>query len=246
MKLFDSKDYIQQLSIDCVIFGYHQKQLKVLVPQLDFEGDFWTLPGGFILQEEGIKDAAKRILKERTGLQDIFLEQYHVFGDVPRSSHTTMDALRGSNPDKFTNMQLEGTNMEWLSKRFISIGFYALVDINKVVPKLMEIDKSIDWYTIQDLPPMIMDHHQQVFKALETLRLRLDQQLIGFNMLPEKFTMKELQELYEVVHDKPYRRNNFQKKMLDLNVLERLEKKYTGAAHKAPYLYRFKYSTKAP
>lgn len=84
-----------------------------------------------------------------------------------------------------------------------------------------------------------MDHNEMVDAALETLRQNLDQKLIGFNLLPETFTMREVQELYEAVYDKPFARNNFQKKMLDLNVLERLEKKFTGAQNKAPYLYRF-------
>ena len=86
---------------------------------------------------------------------------------------------------------------------------------------------------------MIMDHNLMVDRALETLRRNLDEKLIGFNLLPETFTMRELQELYEAVYNKPFARNNFQKKILDLNVLERLEKKFTGAANKAPYLYRF-------
>lgn len=245
MKGFNRHNYIQQLSIDCVIFGYHEKQLKVLVPKLAFIGDFWTLPGGYILQEEGIDDAAKRILEDRTGIQDIYLEQFQVFGDVSRSSKQLLAELFALNKIKFSEMQLQGETLEWLNKRFISIGYYALVDIKKVVPRLMEIDSSIDWYPIKKLPPMIMDHNLQVNNALETLRLRLDDKLIGFNLLPEKFTMKELQQLYETVYDKSFRRNNFQKKMLDLNVLERLEKKFTGAAHKAPYLYRFKYSDKA-
>ena len=87
---------------------------------------------------------------------------------------------------------------------------------------------------------MIMDHNQLVEKALGTLRLNLDQKLIAFNLLPETFTMKEVQELYESIFDKPFARNNFQKKILDLNVLERLEKKFTGAANKAPYVYTWK------
>lgn len=130
--------------------------------------------------------------------------------------------------------------LKWFSSRFISIGYYALVDINKVTPKLMDIDQSIDWFDINNLPTMIMDHKEQVSKALEALRLNLDNKLLGFNLLPEKFTMKELQQLYETVYARPFRRNNFQKKMLDMGVLERLEKKFTGAANKAPYLYRFK------
>jgi len=102
------------------------------------------------------------------------------------------------------------------------------------------LDASVGWYNVKELPKMIMDHNEMVAAALEALRQNLDQKLIGFNLLPETFTMREVQELYEAVYDKPFARNNFQKKMLDLNVLERLEKKFTGAQNKAPYLYRFR------
>ena len=86
----------------------------------------------------------------------------------------------------------------------------------------------------------IRDSHDIIHQALETLRRNLDEKLIAFNLLPETFTMREVQELYEAIYDRPFARNNFQKKILDMNVLERLEKKYTGAANKAPYLYRFR------
>lgn len=236
----NEEQYINQLSIDCVIFGYQEKRLCVLITKLDFTGDFWTLPGGFILQEESINDAALRVLELRTGLKNIYLEQFHTFGNVPRNNNAALEEVRNLNKEKFAEFEIKSTFLNWLSKRFISIGYYALVDINKVVPQLMEIDQSIDWYNIEELPDLIMDHKEQVNKALHTLRLNLDNKLLGFNLLPEKFTMKDLQQLYETVYDKPFRRNNFQKKMLDLGVLERLEKEYTGAANKAPYLYRFK------
>jgi 8-oxo-dGTP diphosphatase len=139
-----------------------------------------------------------------------------------------------------SNDESDKTLYDWLDHRFISIGYYALVDINTVIPKKAELDKVIDWRGVKDLPDLIMDHNDIVAKALENLRQNLDQKLIAFNLLPETFTMKEVQELYEAIYDKPFARNNFQKKILDLNVLERLEKKFTGAANKAPYLYRFR------
>lgn len=241
MKSYRSENFIQQLSIDCVIFGYGNRQLKVLVSKLNFKGDFWVLPSGFIWQQESIDQAAQRILAERTGINDIFLEQFRVFGDLQRTNMAVVKEIRALNKKEFEAASVSDMDLEWLTKRFISIGYYALVDINKVVPKLMEIDQSIDWYPVHKLPRMVGDHNQQVTKALDSLRLHLDDRLLGFNLLPEKFTMKELQQLYEAVYNRPFRRNNFQKKMLDLEVLERLEKKFTGAANKAPYLYRFKY-----
>ncbi|MFY7910513.1 MAG: NUDIX hydrolase [Emticicia sp.] len=240
MKLFDEDNYIHQLSIDCVIFGYRERELKVLVPKVNIEIPLWTLPGGFIKQEESIDEAAKRILEERTGLKDIYLEQYRVFGEPTRINQEISQNLNKLKHQVTENGLLNDTDVKWLSKRFVSIGYYALVDINKVSPKTGIFDESVEWYSVKKIPQMIMDHNEMVNTALETLRQYLDQKLIGFNLLPETFTMKEVQELYEAVYDKPFARNNFQKKILDMNVLERLEKKFTGAANKAPYLYRFR------
>ena len=240
MKLFDEKNLIPQLSIDSVIFGYQNKELKVLVPKLGFKKALYSLPGGFIFQNESIDSAAKRILEERTSLNDIYLEQFKVFGKIDRTNFDFIDHINEIGRENFLKVGIEESDIAWLTKRFVSIGYYALVDINKVSPKTTGFDDSIAWYNIKDLPKMIMDHNEMVSYALETLRQNLDQKLIGFNLLPETFTMKEVQELYEAVYDKPLARNNFQKKILDLDVLERLEKKFTGAANKAPYLYRFK------
>lgn len=236
---FNKNDLFQQLSIDCVIFGFQGKDLKVLVPKVNFSSPIYTLPGGFIFQNESIDEAALRILKQRTGINNIYLEQFRVFGDLGRTNNEVIDqivSISDENKLKLSNFP----DLDWFRKRFISIGYYALVDIKKVVLKKGEFDEEVAWYNVKELPKMIMDHNEIVPFALEALRANLDQKLIGFNLLPEIFTMKELQELYETVYDKPYARNNFQKKILDLNVLERLEKKFTGAANKAPYQYRFK------
>lgn len=239
MKLFDDKNLIQQLSIDCVIFGYKNKELKVLVPKLGFKRPLYSLAGGFINQNESIDLAAKRILEERTSINDIYLEQFRVFGEINRTNFDLVDNLNELGRDNLLSAGIDESDISWLKKRFVSIGYYALVDINKVNPKTTGFDDAIEWYNIKALPKMIMDHNEMVTYALETLRQNLDQKLIGFNLLPETFTMKEIQELYEAIYDKPFARNNFQKKILDLDVLERLEKKFTGAANKAPYLYKF-------
>ncbi|WP_435354819.1 NUDIX hydrolase [Emticicia sp. SJ17W-69] len=240
MKLFDGEKYIHQLSIDCVIFGYKEKELKVLIPKIRMSKDLWALPGGFIRQNESIDEAAQRILQERTNLKNIYLEQFRVFGQTERTNKEVFEEFNSLKEALIEQHPFTETDIDWLTQRFISIGYYALVDINKVNPKKGDFDESISWYNIKDLPQMIMDHNNMVIYALETLRQNIDHKLIGFNLLPETFTMKEVQELYEAVYDKPFARNNFQKKILDLDVLERLEKKFTGAANKAPYLYRFK------
>lgn len=233
------KDFIPQLSIDCVIFGYREGGLYVLVPKLVFSDSTWALPGGFVRQTEGLDEAARRILEGRTGLRDIYLEQFRVYGDAGRSNHHLIGQLKQAGVHDFPGNEWIRENLEWLSARFVSVGYYALVDMEKVKPTRTEIDVAMDWCPLDELPEMIMDHGEIVAGALLALRLNFDRKLIGFNLLPEKFTMRELRELYEVVYDRPFARNNFQKKILDLNVLERLEKKFTGAANKAPYLYRF-------
>lgn len=236
MKQFGTENYISNLSIDCVIFGYENKALKVLISKSKFGTNIWNLPGGYIMKTEGIDKAASRILKERTSLENIYLEQFRVFGDENR----IIDS-------KFRNVLLTELSQkynvadaEWITSRFICIGFYALVEINKVTPQIGVLDEYLEWRSIKDIPEMIHDHNEILNFALDSLRQNLDQKLIGFNLLPETFTMKEVQELYEAVYDKQFAMNNFQKKILELNVLERLEKKFTGAQNKAPYLYRFR------
>jgi ADP-ribose pyrophosphatase YjhB (NUDIX family) len=232
------QNYIQQISIDCVIFGYQEKQLKVMIPKLIFKGDFWTLPSGFVYQKEDIDNAARRILEERTGIKDIYLEQFRVFGKAERSTLEFISKLIELNQRDVSDGGQSKKDFDWFTKRFISVGYYALVDINKVMPTKSELDESIEWYDIKDLPTMIIDFNEMVEVALDALRLNIDHKLTAFNLLPDTFTMKDVQEVYETIFDKPFARNNFQKKILDFNVLERLEKKFTGAANKAPYLYR--------
>lgn len=230
------ENLIAHLSIDCVIFGYADKELKVLISKHKFGQRSWVLPGGYIGKTEGIAAAAARILKERTNLDNIYLEQFRVFGHENRIVGEASNQLLQSEITQTHGKE----NAEWMTARFVCIGYYALVDIHKVDPQNGEFDEYLEWRSISDIPPMIHDHNEILDGALEALRLNLDKKLIGFNLLPETFTMRELQELYEAVYDKPFAMNNFQKKMLELNVLERLEKKFTGAQNKAPYLYRFR------
>lgn len=241
MNLYANPNYISQLAIDCVIFGYQDRELKVLITKLNFKGDYYALPSGFILQKEGIDEAAHRILEERTGISNIFLTHFKNFGQADRTNKKFLEHMIELNQAHFEgSVMLSKEDFEWLNGRFISLGYYALVDINKVTPIKTAIDKSMEWYNIHEIPSMMMDHNEMIEKALESLRLNLDTNIIVLNLLPETFTMKEVQDLYETIFEKEYARNNFQKKILELNVLERLEKKFTGASNKAPYLYRFR------
>jgi 8-oxo-dGTP diphosphatase len=236
MNKFGTENYIAHLSIDCVIFGYKDKELKVLISKFKFGNQIWTLPGGYILKTESVDMAASRILKERTNLENIYLEQFRVFGSENRIINSAYREIMKSELSK--NFDTE--DIKWKTSRFVCVGYYALVDINKVNPQNGEFDEYLEWRSIKDVPEMIYDHNEILTYALEALRQSFDQKLIGFNLLPETFTMKEVQELYEAVYDRQFAMNNFQKKILELNVLERLEKKFTGAQNKAPYLYKFK------
>lgn len=236
MMKFGTEKYISNLSIDCVIFGYEEKKLKVLIAKNKLGTGIWNLPGGYIRKTEGIDHAASRILKERTSLENIYLEQFRVFGGENRIIDSKFRTLLMNE----LRQKYSVADAEWVTGRFICIGFYALVEISQVNPQVGELDECLEWRSIKDIPEMIHDHNEILNYALEALRQNLDQKLIGFNLLPETFTMREVQELYEAVYDRPFAINNFQKKILDLHVLERLEKKFTGAQNKAPYLYRFK------
>lgn len=241
MNLFNTQAYIPQLAIDCVIFGYKERELKVLISKLNFKGDFYSLPSGFILQKESVEEATHRTLEERTGISNIFLQHFKIFGEAGRTNKPILDRIIEQNQGHFVgDISLSEQDFEWLTSRFISLGYYALVDINKVRPTKTSLDESMEWYNIHELPTMMMDHNEMIEKALESLRLNLDTNIIVLNLLPETFTMKDVQDLYETIFEKTYARNNFQKKILELNVLERLEKKFTGSANKAPYLYRFR------
>ena len=223
--------YMHGLAIDAVIFGFHDKQLKVLLMQYKKTGVF-ALPGGFIHEKENLNDAAQRVVSERTGLKNIYLEQFYTFGDYSRHDPSPMKTI-------LTAMGKPLQDDHWLLQRFISVGYYALVDFTKAKPTPAIIFDSCEWYDLSNIPPLVQDHTQIVKKALETLRVHLDDKLIGFNLLPDEFTMGDLQQLYETVLDKKLLRPAFQRKMLSLGILERLSKKFGGGAHKAPYLYRF-------
>lgn len=239
MNKFSQDQYLPHLSIDCVIFGFQNQELKVLVSKFKYGKDLWGLPGGYILKTESIEKAASRILREHTSLEKIYLEQFKVFGNEKRIIKSPHRNQIRKELLHYEGHLFSEEAVDWMTSRFVCIGFYALVDISKIKAHPGQLDEKLEWKKIKELPPLTHDHHEIVEEALIALRNNLDEKLIGFNLLPETFTIREVQELYEAVYDKPFARNNFQKKILDLQVLERLEKKFTGAQNKAPYTYRF-------
>jgi hypothetical protein len=224
-------NYMRGLAIDAVIFGFHDHQLKVLLMHYKKTGLF-ALPGGFIHEKENLNDAAKRVVSERSGLTNIYLEQFYAFGDYARYDPASMKSIMTANGIAYDDSH-------WLLQRFISVGYYALIDFSKIVPAPHTIFDSCDWYEIPHVPKLMQDHNEIVQKALSALRNNLDNTLVASNLMPDVFTMGDLQILYETILDKKLLRPAFQRKMLALGVLERVAKRWTGAAHKAPYLYKF-------
>jgi len=221
------ENYLPHISIDCVVFGFHEGVLKVLVLKMKNEGE-WYLPGGFVLKKEPIEMAANRILKERTGLDEIFLKQFYVFGD-PERSKEHFEMYKDMLPAK----------QNWFTNRFLTIGYYALVDFQDVNPTPDQLSVSCTWCNLNEVPKLKLDHTLILKTALDALRLHLSYQPIGYNLMPRQFTMPELQKLYETILDKKLDRRNFQRRMLTFGILKRSDQPRKGGAHKAPYLYSF-------
>ena len=217
------KTALPHLSIDCVVFGFDQKRLNVLLLKLKDNANNWILPGGYVLKEEALDDAAKRILKERSGADKIFLNTFNVFGNLNRSE--------GYFKEYDDNL--------WHKQRFVTIGYYALVDHKIVTPVVDASSEDCRWMPIDELPEMVMDHKNIIENALATLREQIRYKPIGYNLLPEEFTMPELQNLYEAILGYKLNRGNFYRRIMRYNILKRLDKERKGGAHKAPILYSF-------
>jgi ADP-ribose pyrophosphatase YjhB (NUDIX family) len=225
--------HLKHIAYDSVIFGFSDGELRILIMEYHNTGWF-ALPGGFVRTDENLNDAVIRGLEERTGLTDIYLEQFYTFGDVSRFKPEVMRTILEAN-----GHDADG-KLNWMLERFISVAYYALINYKDVVPKPDSLSDSCTWYPVNKLPKLILDHKQIVENAIHTLRENLDSKLVGGNLLPKKFTMNELQRVYEAILGIKLRRTTFQRKMLTAEVLKRHEKHFSGRAHKAPFLYSFK------
>ncbi|GAB3558596.1 NUDIX hydrolase [Spirosoma fluminis] len=213
----DGSEVLPGLSIDTVIFGFHEGQLKILLLEL-CNSSLFASPGGFVYESEDLDEAASRMLAVRTGLRHIYHEQFYTFGDCNRRDAETQRTI-------LAKVGIPLADDHWLLRRFVSIGYYALIDFTKASPMPDALSASCAWHDLANLPALVFEHGHIVQKALETLRANLDDKLIGFNLLPEAFTMADLQQVYETRLGKPLQRTNFQRKMLSLGILERLEKR---------------------
>jgi 8-oxo-dGTP diphosphatase len=201
------------LTVDCVIFGYDTGQpLKVLLIQRSlppFEGQ-WALPGGFVDMEENLEAAALRELAEETGMTDVFIEQLFTFGDPGRDP-------RG---------------------RVVSVAYYALVNLSEHPLRASSDARRVGWFPAYQLPPLAFDHSGIVEAAIQRLRGKVRYQPIGFELLPEEFTLTQLQDLYEAVLGIPLNKRNFRTRILKMGVLEEVGMQ-EGVSHRPARLYRF-------
>lgn len=230
------EEYLPNISYDSVIFGFSGEKLKILILEYHNMKTF-ALPGGFVKVDEDLNSAVHRGLSERTGLKEVYLEQFYTFGSLDRHCPEIMSRIMKEQGHSDSN--------HWLLGRFVTVAYYALINYENVTPKPDELSDSIEWYDYDRLPRLMMDHNKIVEKALEHLRTHLDQKLLSMNLLPDRFTMKDLQLVYEAILGEDLNRANFQRKMLSLDILERHDKLYSGGSHKAPFLYSFKKKVRA-
>ena len=229
--LANQESYQPGLSIDCVIFGFHNNQLKVLLIKTRYS-DLWALPGGFVSIDEGIDEAAVTVLYGRTGLKGIFLRQFSTFGSSRRCNVDFSNSVLD-----FYGIPIE--EGKWFASRFVTVGYYALVDFLQAIPPEDGKNDIIEWIDHNDVPELILDHKEILNTALQTLRMELNLMPVGYNLLPEKFTIPELQKLYETILGRKLDRRNFLRKITAIGILTKLNEKKSNVAHKAPNLYSF-------
>jgi 8-oxo-dGTP diphosphatase len=201
------------LTVDCVVFGMDDEDLKVLLIRRALEPfrGRWALPGGFVHMDEGLEDAARRELQEETGLDRVYLEQLYTFGAVDRDP-------RG---------------------RVVSVAYYALVKLNDHRVRAATDAREAGWFAVWDTPSLAFDHERILQTALTRLKGKVRYQPIGFELLPAKFTLSQLQRLYEKILERDLDKRNFRKKILSMGFLEELDEVQRDVAHRAARLYRF-------
>ena len=233
----DLDGFVSGISLDCVVFGYRDGILNVLVLK-HRNVDAWSLPGGFLPSNMEMQDGANDVLYQRTGLQDIFLTQYHTFSSLNSGSDSNEQSkLAIAQVQSTWRDQDKEVLTQWFHQRFISTAYLALIEADKASLTTDYLSEQCEWKPITDLPTLVLDHGLMIDMALKFLRIQINYLPIGKSLLPDKFTMSDLQTLYESILQKKLDRGNFQRKMLRLGILIRHEKLMTGASNKAPFLY---------
>jgi 8-oxo-dGTP diphosphatase len=201
------------VTVDCVVFGLDEQDLKILLIQRGnepFKGS-WAVPGGFVNADESLEHAALRELKEETGVHDVFLEQLYTFGDVHRDPR----------------------------RRIVTVAYYALVNLRDHTIKAATDASNAAWFGVDDIPKLAFDHARIVETALRRLRGKVRYEPIGFELLPEKFTLTQLQRMYEKILEQDIDKRNFRKKILGMDLLRELDEVQVDVAHRAARLYKF-------
>ena len=208
------------LTVDCVVFGFDEGALKILLIRRGIEPfkNRWALPGGFVLPDETLDDAARRELQEETGLHEIYLEQLFTFGELKRDPR----------------------------ERVISVAYFALVRRADHLPAASTDAAEAAWFELENIPALAFDHAEILKTALERLRGKIRWQPVGFELLPKKFTLSQLQALYEAILGRELDKRNFRKKLIALDLLVALDESTTASSRRPAQLFRFdqrKYQT---
>ena len=201
------------LSVDCVIFGFDENKLKVLLIRSDlkkYQGK-WSLLGDLVTQHEDLDAAAYRILKQRTGLDDVYLEQVHTFGAVNRHP----------------------------AGRVVTTTYCSLINVRH--HKLKILDNELHWHDAQSVMDLAFDHQQIFVTCYQWLQKRIQEHPLGFNLLPKKFSLRDLQNLYEAILDTKMDRRNFRKKFFAMDFLIDIEEMEQDVPHRPGKLYKFNY-----
>jgi 8-oxo-dGTP diphosphatase len=200
------------LAVDCIIFGFDGKGLKAILVKRALEPEIgkWSLMGGFVNTGESVDQAAERILVTLTGLDNIYMEQLHCFGELDRDP----------------------------GGRVVSIAYTALIKIDASSEQLLDTHNA-KWVDLNKLPPLIFDHKQMIKLAKERLRHKVANHPIGFELLPHKFTLQQLQGLYEAIYETKFDKRNFTRKILSLGILQRLDEKEKESSKKGAFYYVF-------
>ena len=222
--------FLPNLSIDHVIVGYENDQLKCLLLKL---GPKWVLPGGFIKLQESVEIASKRILMESTNLENPHSNFLDVFGKEDRQFSKQWRQL-------LNNFGIKWQDDFWINARFVTLAYYSLVNIKAVKPLVGKGFEQIVWFNMEELPKTWMDHGKIIKNARERLKEDIKKEQISHKLLPDKFTMPELHQLHQTILGENLERSRFQKKMLSTGLFERLPKKLKETPGRNPFQYKVK------
>ena len=220
-------------SIDCVILCYYKKKIRVLLSV--YFKDYWQLPGGFMLKHENSEEAARRVLKARTGLDDIYLEQFHLFSDLSRHKKTqNIDIINLHE----TENKYNSTGVEWFYERYVSLGYYAFVKHDDI-GLISTGDDKTKWIDVCNLPTLFLDHNDIINTAMMKIQALMPMLSVAQKLLPDKFKMSDLRRIFEIFSGQTLDRRNFQRKIMASGKLIQLDETANSSPYNPPILYSF-------